>query len=201
MKIVIVAFEGFTDLDVHLPWDLLNRVKRSGWSVRIVAASPVVRSQTGLSLHAHGGLEEVAGADAVLISSGPATRALCKDQGFLDALALDPERQLIGSMCSGALILAAKGLLAGGPATTYPTARRELEAFGVEVVERPFVRNGRVATAAGCLAAQYLAGWFIETLLDARTRELVLRSIQPVGEGFRFEDAEAVRSLYATPQA
>lgn len=196
MKIVLVAFEGFTDVDVHLPWDLLNRVRRGDWSVRIVADRPVVRSQTGLELAVHGGLDEIAGADAVLFASGPATRALCKDAAFLASLALDPERQLIGAMCSGALILAAKGLLDGVPATTYPTARKDLEAFGVTVLERPFVSNGNVATAAGCLAAQYLAGWVIETLLDARTRELVLRSVQPVGEGFSFEDAEAVRSLY-----
>ncbi len=132
----------------------------------------------------------------MLFASGPATRALCKDAAFLASLRLDPRRQLIGSMCSGALILAAKGLLDGIPATTYPTARKDLEAFGVTVVERPFVREGNIATAAGCLAAQRLAGWVIETLVDARTRELVLRSVQPVGEGFAFEDAEAVRSLY-----
>ncbi|HTL98342.1 MAG TPA: DJ-1/PfpI family protein [Holophagaceae bacterium] len=196
MKIVLVAFDGFTDVDVHLPWDLLNRVRRGDWNVRIVADRPVVRSQTGLALTVHGGLEEVADADAVLLASGPATRALCKDAAFLAALRLDPARQLVGSMCSGALILAAKGLLDGLTATTYPTARKELEAFGVRVVERPFVGHGAIATAAGCLAAQYLAGWVIETLLDARTRELVLRSVQPVGEGFRFDDAEAVRSLY-----
>ncbi len=196
MKIVQVAFEGFTDVDVYLPWDLLNRVRRSGWSVRIVADRPVVRSQTGLALTVHGGLEEIAAADAVLVASGPATRTLCRDRAFLDSLHLDPSRQLIGSMCSGALILAAKGLLEGIPATTYPTARRDLEAFGVTVLEQPFVREGNIATAAGCLAAQRLAGWVIERLVDARTRDLVLRSVQPVGEGFGFEDADAIRSLY-----
>lgn len=196
MNIILVAFDGFTDVDVHLPWDLLNRVRRAGWRVRIVADRPIVHSQTGLALTVHGGLEEIAEADAVLFASGQATRALCKDAAFLASLPLDPSRQLIGSMCSGALILAAKGLLEGIPATTYPTARKDLEAFGVTVLERPFVREGNIATAAGCLAAQYLAGWVIETLLDARTRDLVLRSVQPVGEGFRYEDAEAVQSLY-----
>ena len=199
MRIVLVAFDGFTDIDVHLPWDLLNRVRRGDWSVRIVADRPEVRSQTGLALKVHGGLEEVGGADAVLFASGPGTRALIRDEAYLEALDLDPERQLIGAMCSGALLLAAKGLLAGRKATTYPTARKELEAFGVEVVEAPFVQQGRIATAAGCLAAQRLAGWVIESFLDARTRELVLKSIQPVGEGFAFEDAEAVGSLYQQP--
>jgi len=89
-------------------------------------------------------------------------------------------------MCSGALILAALGLLEGKRATTYPTARRELEAMGVSVVEEPFVREGNVATAAGCLAAQHLVGWVIEELCGKAERDEVLRSIQPVGEGLSF---------------
>lgn len=199
MKIVLVAFDGFTDVDVYLPWDLLNRVRRSTWNVRIAAASPVVTSQTGLPLKVHGSLEEVRDADAVLLASGPSTRALCRDAAFLASLPLDPERQLIGSMCSGALILAAKGLLEGREATTYPTARKELESFGVKVVEKAFVQQGNLATAAGCLAAQYLSGWVIGSLLDARTRDLVLQSVQPLGEGMAFEDAEALASLYQQP--
>jgi putative intracellular protease/amidase len=36
MEIAIVAFDDFTDIDVFLPWDLLNRVKERGWTVKIV---------------------------------------------------------------------------------------------------------------------------------------------------------------------
>jgi transcriptional regulator GlxA family with amidase domain len=199
MKIVLVAYEGFTDIDVYLPWDLLNRVRRPDWTVRIVADRSVVRSQTGLPLQVHGGLDEVSSADAVLFTSGGSARALCRDAAWLSALQLDPQRQLIGSMCSGSLLLAAKGLLNGVTATTYPTSRRLLESFGVTVVEEAFVQHGRVATAAGCLAARRLAGWVIESLLDARTRDLVLRSVQPVGEGLAFDDEEDIRSLYVQP--
>lgn len=197
MKIVLVAFDQFTDVDVHLPWDLLNRVRRPEWRVRILADAPRVTSRTGLGLEVHGSLEETRDADAVLLTSGDRTRALSKDAAFLAKLDLDPSRQLLGSMCSGALILGAKGLLKGLTATTYPTAWKELEAFGATPVEQPFVAHGRIATAAGCLAAQDLAGWVIETLVDRRTRDLVLRSVQPVGRGLGFADAEAIRSLYA----
>ena len=197
MQIVLVTFDQFTDIDVHLPWDLLNRVKRPGWSVRILAESPRVTSRTGLGLEVHGDLEETRHADAVILTSGDRTRALSKDPAFLDRLHLDPSRQLIGSMCSGALILGAKGLLSGLTATTYPTAWKELEAFGARAVQEPFVQHGRIATAAGCLAAQDLAGWVIETLTDGRTRDLALRSVQPVGRGLSFDDADAIRALYA----
>ena len=197
MQIAIVTFDQFTDVDVYLPWDLLNRVRRPDWQVCILADAPRVTSRTGLGLDVQGELSEARGADAVIVTSGDRTRALSKDAAFLDRLQLDPSRQLIGSMCSGALILAAKGLLTGLTATTYPTAWRELEAFGAKAVQEPFVAHGRIATAAGCLAAQDLAGWVIETLTDRRTRELALRSVQPVGRGLSFEDAEAIRALYA----
>jgi len=77
-------------------------------------------------------------------------------------------------------------LLEGHKATTYPTAKAELKCFGVVVEEKPFIVNGKVATAAGCLAAQYLVGWVIERFAGPDMRQLVLSSVQPVGEGLAF---------------
>ena len=84
-------------------------------------------------------------------------------------------------------MLAALGLLEGKRATTYPSAKPLLEQYGVEVIEKPFVVEGNVATAGGCLAAQYLAGWVIERLVREEIREAVIASCQPVGEGLYFE--------------
>jgi putative intracellular protease/amidase len=47
-----------------------------------------------------------------------------------------------GSMCSGASLLAALGLLDGAEATTYPTTRAELESFGVTVAKSRSRRSG-----------------------------------------------------------
>lgn len=181
-KIVIVAFDEFTDIDVFLPWDLFNRLPKDTREVKIIADGESVTSMTGLTIPTHGGLEEIKGADAVFFASGPSTRRLCKDEQFLSMLELDPNRQLIGSMCSGALLLAGKGLLNNVKATTYPTAKEALKAFGIEVVDEPFVCNGNVATAAGCLAAQDLVGWMVEQMFDSKMRDDVLNQIQPVGK-------------------
>jgi transcriptional regulator GlxA family with amidase domain len=167
--------------------------------VRILGDSEKHVSSTGIELRMHGHISESNACDVVLFSSGMGTRRKRVDQAFLSAFRLEPTRQLIGSMCSGALLLAALGLLEGKSATTYPTVRGLLESTGVRVVERPFVREGNVATAAGCLAAQYLAGWVIEEKFGAAKREEVLRSVQPVGEGLFFSDAESVARAYATP--
>ena len=201
MNIALVAFDDFTDIDVFFMWDLLKRVKHPDWNVQIVGDKAQHTSSTGITLPMHGHVTEANTADVILFASGQGTRRLIKDEAYLQALHLAPERQYIGSMCSGALILAALGLLKGKEATTYPTAKTALEAYGVTVVERPFVLQGRVATAAGCLAAQYLVGWVIETTLGAETKSRVLKSIAPVGEGLFYDDAATVSAVYNASQS
>ncbi len=186
-SVAIVTFDDFTDIDVFLPWDLLSRVERPGWRVRLLGEGERATSKAGLAIPLHGPLQEAAEADAVIVASGPGAHERYRDPRFLAALRLEADRQLVGAMCSGALILGAKGLLQGKRATTYPTSKDLLEEFGVEVVERPFVAEGRVATAAGCLAAQDLCGWIIEDLVGADERARVLASVQPVGAGLFFE--------------
>lgn len=181
-RIGIVVFDGFTDVDVFLPWDLLNRVEAPGWSVVFLGDGASARSATGLEVPVHGPLQAAADCAAVLVASGKSTRERRHDEAFLERLRLDPERQLVCSIDSGALLLAAKGLLAGKRATTYPTAAALLSEYGVEVVEQAFVVDGNLATAAQCLATQHLSGWIIERLLGAEHSRRVLASVQPLGE-------------------
>lgn len=185
MKITIVAFDKFTDIDVFLPWDLLNRVKfrYQDWDVKIVGTKPAHRSVCGIELPMQGDISECNTADVVFFASGKGTREVSRDEGYLKQFNLDPQRQIICSICSGALILAALGHLDGITATTYPTAVGELESYGVEVVQEPLVVHGNIATAAGCLAAIKLVSWIIDTKLNREIREDVIASIQPVGQG------------------
>lgn len=186
MKAVIVAFDRFTDVDVFLPWDLLNRVRfrDKDFSVRIVGPSTTHRSVCGLELPMHADLEECNFADLVYFSSGPGTREFIKNDALLKRFRLDPNNQIICSMCSGALILAALGILKGISATTYPTAVEELRGFGIEVeTAKHLVTHGNIGTAAGCLAAVDLMGWAIEKMYDPKVRQDVIASVLPVGLG------------------
>jgi len=196
MKTSIIIFDKFTDIDLWLMWDLLNRVRIEGWEVKILGEKESHVSSTGIVTRTHGRIEDADWSDAVLFVSGFGTRERIADQSWLDRFQLDPERQVIGSICSGSLILAKLGLLDGKTATTYPTTKTAMEELGVEVVEKPFVAHGNVATAGGCLAQQYLVGWVIEKLADAEWKDVVIRSIQPVGEGLFFDDVEKLQKLY-----
>jgi transcriptional regulator GlxA family with amidase domain len=186
MKAVIVAFDRFTDVDVFLPWDILNRVRfrDKAFSVRIVGSSASHKSVCGLDLPMHGEIEECNEADLVYFASGPGTRELIKNEPVLKKLRLDPTKQIVCSMCSGALILAALGILDGLSATTYPSAVDELRARGVEVeTTKHLVTHGNIGTAAGCLAAVDLMAWAIEKLYGSTIRQDVISSILPVGQG------------------
>lgn len=196
-KIAIVIFDKFTDLDLWLMWDLLNRVKIENWEVKILGEKEIHVSATNIKVKTYGKIEEANDADAVLFISGQGTRDRIADENWLGKFKLNPEKQLIGSICSGSLILAKLGLLQGKTATTYPTSKSVLESFGIEVVEKPFVAHKNVATAGGCLAQQYLIHWVIENLADKDWADLVVKAVQPVGEGLFFEDAEDLKKLYA----
>lgn len=185
-KAVIVAFDGFTDIDIYLAWDLLNRVKfrDKEFQVKIVGTETIHKSICGLDLTTHGLIEECNDADLVFFGSGPGTRKIITDNSYLDRFKLNPDKQIICSMCSGALIIAALGHLKGLSATTYPTAFEALKNYGVNVLEdKHLVTHGNIGTAAGCLAAVDLVGWAIEKLYDSKVRQDVIASVLPIGQG------------------
>lgn len=184
VRVSVVTFDDFTDLDLFILWDLLNRVEAPGWRVELLGERESHVSATGVEVRMHGPLEAANSSDAVLFCSGKGTRAKCRDEGFLKSFRLDESRQLIGAIDSGALLLGALGLLRGRRATTYPSAelKATLEAMGAEVVWRSFVREGNVATAAQCLSGQHLAGWVIESLAGAAQRRRALESVAPLDD-------------------
>ena len=184
MKIGIVVFDDFTDLDLFILWDLLNRVEPADWQVKMLGDKDAHVSATGIEIKMHGRLEEANSMDAVLFCSGKGARRKLADESFLKTFQLDAERQLVGAIDSGAMLLGALGFLEGRQATTYPTAenKSKLEAFGARVVWKPFVREGNVATAAQCLSGKFLAGWVIETLAGAAARDKALASVETLDE-------------------
>lgn len=184
MKISIVTFDDFTDLDLFILWDLLNRVEKPDWQVKMLGDKESHVSSTGIEIKMHGQLEEANESDAVLFCSGKATRRKMTDGSFLEKFKLDESRQLIGAIDSGALLLGALGFLKGKQATGYPSAeiKMALENFGAEVVWKSFVKTGNIATAAQCLSGKYLAGWVIETLAGAEAKEKALNSAESLDE-------------------
>ncbi|MEV6056885.1 DJ-1/PfpI family protein [Streptomyces sp. NPDC052107] len=182
MQVAVVTFDGFNELDSFIASALINRCRKDGLQAFITTPTPVVTSMNGVEVTGQRPMEFVTGADAVLIGSGVKTRDVVADDRLLSTLPLDPSRQLIGSQCSGALVLARLGLLTGMPACTDLKSRSHVEACGVTVLDAPFHAEGNIATAGGCLASQYLAAWVITRMLGENAARDVIGYVAPVGE-------------------
>lgn len=186
MRIAILTFDGFNELDSFIALGLLNRLGAQGWKAQITSPSSHVTSMGGVTVQAQQPLEFANEADAVIFGSGIYTRAIAEDHGrqgaALDRLQLDPLRQLIAAQCSGTLLLARLGLLADMPACTDLTTKPWVVEAGVRVLDEPFHARGPIATAGGCLASQYLAAWVMVRGAGFKAAAQALHYAAPVGE-------------------
>lgn len=153
MQIAILLFDGLTALDAIGPYEALNRLP--GASTTFVAEQPgPKRTEDGsLALIADAPLAEVLTPDIVLVPGGKGRRALMDDGPVHEWLRTVHETSTwTASVCTGSLILAASGLLAGRRATTHWLAMEELAALGAQAVSERVVFDGKLATAAGVSA-------------------------------------------------
>ncbi len=192
MRISILTFDAFNDLDSLVAFGMLNRTALLGdtdWQVHIASPTPRVTSMNGLTIDAHEDLSQLAKADAVLIGSGMKTREVANTPALMEQLrVLNPARQLLAAQCSGTFLLSRLGLLGRAPACTDLTSKPWVVESGVDVVPRAFAAHGNVATAGGCLASQYLVAWLIARLKGLDAAREVLHYFAPVGEKQAFID-------------
>src|SRR5215510_1428860 len=141
MRIAILTFEGFNELDSFIASAMLNRVKQPALKALIVCPAERVTSMNGVVVHSQAPLSFAREADAVLVGSAGRARDPARMSEILGQLELDPARQIIGAQCSGALVLARLGLLNGVPACTDSITKPWVEEAGVEVLEQPFVAH------------------------------------------------------------
>lgn len=185
MKIGLIAFDDFTDLDLILHWDLLNRVRlyklHPQWEVKILGTESHHRSVSGLMIPTSGPIEYAEECDAVLVSSGIGTRKLLKDEMYLKRLRLDPARQLIAAQCSGSLVLGQLGLLKNVKVSAYSPIKDLLTAYGAQLVNEALVDSRPIATASSCLAGASLSDWIIKLLAGEEAAMKVAESVRPTG--------------------
>jgi len=182
MNISILTFEGFNELDSFIASGILNRMKSFGWTIQITCPLDSVTSMNGVTIKAQQLLEYANSADVVLFGSGIYTRDIAKDKTIINRLKLDTSRQLIGAQCSGTLLMAKLGLLNNLPACTDLTTKPWVIDAGVKILDQPFVAEGNIATAGGCMASQYLATWVIAKQRGIKAAKSAISYVAPVGE-------------------
>ncbi|MEA2201942.1 MAG: hypothetical protein QOI89_2538 [Solirubrobacteraceae bacterium] len=153
MDIAILLYQRLTALDAIGPYEVLSRLPDA--NVKFVAseAGPVITDNGMLTLVAGHALEEVERADIVLVPGGPGEVAARAGEPVLEWLRkVDQTSTWTTSVCTGSLILAAAGLLAGKRATSHWLALEQLGRLGARAVSERVVFDGKIVTAAGVSA-------------------------------------------------
>jgi len=153
MDIAIPIFDRITALDAVGPYEVLSRLP--GATVSFVAAEPgPKRTENGmLALQADRALSELPSPEVIVVPGGFGTRALVTDEAMLDWIRHAHEHSTwTTSVCTGALLLAAAGILDGLRATTHWLQYDLLRRYGVTPVAERIVREGKIITAAGVSA-------------------------------------------------
>lgn len=152
MQIAILLFEKLAAQDAVGPYEVFRCVP--GWEVSFVGKERgEVRSEGGLGLSVDRTLAEAGEPELVLVPGGRGSDDLLEDEVVLSWLrATDEKTKWTTSVCTGALVLGAAGLLEGKRATSNWLALEDLRKYGADPVGGRFVEDGKIVTAAGVTA-------------------------------------------------
>ncbi|MEV0296698.1 DJ-1/PfpI family protein [Nocardia sp. NPDC050710] len=176
-QVAIVLYPGMTALDAIGPYEVLRLVPDV--EVRFVGheLGPVLTDSGVLALGVTHTFAETPAPQIIVVPGGPAATAVAADRRVLNWLrSAHRTSAWTTSVCTGALVLAAGGLLDGKPATTHWAAQGALALLGAEPQrDQRVVRGDRVATAAGVAAGIDLALWLVgETFGPQRAQAIQL---------------------------
>jgi transcriptional regulator GlxA family with amidase domain len=180
MQIAIGLYPGFTALDAIGPYAVFTNVP--GADVVVCADKKGALADESNLLHfdlAHT-FDEVPAPDILLVPGGLITRRIAAEGGpIIDWIrAAHETTTYTTSVCTGALLLGAAGVLDGLPATTHWVAYDHLRSYGAQPTEERVVIEGKVATAAGVSAGIDLALTLVDRLHGAEVAQAVQLGIE-----------------------
>lgn len=188
MKIQLLLYNGFDELDAIAPYEVFRAAARHGADLQAelvtLDGSPEVTAQHGLRINVSTKLD--GSADIVLIPGGGwaarATRGAWAEaqSGMIpDALTrIYNEGKTLAAVCTGAMLLATAGLLHNRNATTHHSAIPELRESDTHVQDARVVDDGDILTSGGVTSGLDLALWLVERYFDAAIAIAVERTLE-----------------------
>jgi transcriptional regulator GlxA family with amidase domain len=188
MRCEVLLYEGFDELDALAPWEVLEGVARvrddlDAALVSLEGEAPVRGAHETL-VTPHRALSQRV--DVLVVPGGgwndrSQEGAWAQAQrGELPAAirARHDAGALVASVCTGAMLLVAAGLLEGRPAITHHGAIADLEAAGAEVIHARVVDDGDIVTAGGVTSGLDLALHLVERHFGAALALAIERELE-----------------------
>ena len=186
LRVGLLVFDDVEELDVVGPWEVLAAWARHSPLrpdvLTFSADGGGVRCAKGLRLVPDTSAEDVGPLTVLVHAGGPGTRALMADEEHLAWVrAMRARTPLMTSVCTGALVYAAAGLLTARPATTHHASLDALATADPTVlvdVDARYVDDGDVITSAGVSAGIDMALHLVARLESRDAARGVRRGIQ-----------------------
>ena len=174
----LVLFEGVTQLDFTGPYEVFSRMP--GATVHLVGETRTpIRTEFGLTISPDTTFDDAPTLDIICVPGGWGVNAQLENQAMLDFLrARGSTASYITSVCTGALILGAAGLLDGYRATTHWMSVDFLARFGAtHANERVVIDRNRI-TGGGVTAGIDLALVIVAQLYGDATAQAIQLAIE-----------------------
>ncbi|EFJ33344.1 hypothetical protein SELMODRAFT_439354 [Selaginella moellendorffii] len=175
IQVAIPIFNNITVLDAIGPYEALHRLP--GVSVTFVSDKPglVVADEGRFKIEASASFEDLPNPDILLVPGGTPKLLPLDHKPLLDYIRKAHEcTTFTTSVCTGALILGAAGLLKGVKATTHWAAYPQLKEYGAKVTSQRYIKQGKIVTAAGVSSGIDMAIYLASII----TNEKIAKAVQ-----------------------
>ena len=172
-RIGFVVFPHVQQLDLTGPYEVFATLPDIRVELIARTLEPIT-SVTGLILAPTETFRTCAALDVLCVPGGVGVNALLEDAETLDFVRRQSiNARYVTSVCTGALVLGAAGLLKGRRATTHWSAHDLLTAYGAEPVQERVVRDGNLMTGGGVTAGIDFALTLVAELFGRERAEAV----------------------------
>ena len=175
LSVGCLIFEQMDQIDFTGPFEVLSRMPDT--TVQIIGKElSTVRDVQGLRLSPEKSIAEAGLFDVLLVPGGYGQQALMHDEEVLELIRKHVESEkLLLSVCTGALLCGAAGVLIGKQVTTHWSARDLMPYYGAVLVDARVAVDGNIISAAGVTAGLDAALVLVSLLRgDAAAQEIHL---------------------------
>jgi transcriptional regulator GlxA family with amidase domain len=212
MNIQILIYDGFDELDAIGPYEVLRTAAAAGATLETelvtLEATTEITAGHGLRLRPAGRLAFGRRPEVVIVPGGgwvarsPKGARAEAERGAIPAALVELHRSgcLVASVCTGAMLLAAAGLLRGRPATTHQGAIEDLRAAGAVIVRARVVDDEDLITSGGVTSGLDLALWLVERFHGPETAHKLEQAMEYERRGVVWRKSRADQGSAKLPK-
>jgi transcriptional regulator GlxA family with amidase domain len=178
METAVLLFDDVNALDVIGPCEVLSKIPNI--AIKYTAKEPgPKKTDAQLKIIADYTLTDISKPDILLIPGGQGIKSIVNDKEIISWIkSCHKTTKWTVSVCTGALVLGAAGILKGLKATTHWISLPTIERFGAKPQKERVIIDGKVITCAGVSAGIDMALTLTSLIAGQTTAQAIQLAIE-----------------------